>query len=132
MLIRSECRVESEEPSRQDDGVLQRPVRMLGGDLLTLLDDEPGRLWIGDSLDEKPAEALTRRIEAWTIVEPADHGQYLADGNVHEISRGGAQRWRLTRQMISTARGRAMAHPMAWHFRLCAPLSPWRRRAAGP
>jgi hypothetical protein len=36
--------------------------------LLTLLDDEPRRLRVGDSLDEKPPKTLTRRVETWTVV----------------------------------------------------------------
>jgi hypothetical protein len=106
MLILTERGVKAQKSSGEDDGVLQRTVVLLTGHLLALLDDEPRRLGVGDSLDEKPPEALTRRVEAWTVVQPADHGQHLADGDVHEISNGTVRkRCRLTRPMIPTARG---------------------------
>jgi hypothetical protein len=106
VLILAECRVKPEESSGEDDSVLQRAVRLFTGHLLTLLDDQPRRLRVGDSLDEKPPETLTRRVEAWTVVQPADHGQHLADGDVHEVPSGTVRkRWRLTRPMIPTARG---------------------------
>src|SRR5262245_37063056 len=105
VLILAERGMKTQKPSRQDDGVLQRAVVLLARHLLTLLDDEPRRLRVGDSLDEKPPETLTRRIETWTVVQPADHGQHLADGNVHEVSSGTVREpLRLTRPMIPTAR----------------------------
>jgi hypothetical protein len=98
--------MKTQKSSAEDNGVLQRAVVLLTGHLLALLDDEPRRLDVGNSLDEKAPKTLTRRIEAWTVVQPADHGQHLADGNVHEISSGTVRNpCRLTRPMIPTARG---------------------------
>src|SRR5262245_27949607 len=97
--------MKAQKSSREDGGVLQRAVVLVAGHLLALLDDQPRRLRIGDSLDEKPPEPLTRRVEAWTVVQPADHGQHLADGNVHEISNGIVRKCRFTRPMIPMVRG---------------------------
>src|SRR5512147_2913718 len=98
--------MKAEKSAGEDNGVLQRAVVLLTGHLLTLLDDGPRRLRIRDPLDEKPPETLTRRVEAGTVVQPADHGQYLADGNVHAISSGAVRKQcRITSPMIPMARG---------------------------
>src|SRR5262245_3379495 len=115
--------MKTQKPSDEDHRVLQRAVVLLTGHLLALLDDKPRRLRVGDALDEKPPETLTRRVEAWTVVQPADHGQHLADGNVHEISRGTVRKpCRLTRPMIPMARGQATGRPKACRF---LPYAPW-------
>jgi len=90
MMVAAEIGLEAEETAEQDDRVLEGAMALLAGTLAALLEDDACRVERAHPIDEKPPEALARRIEPGAVVEPPDDREQLVQREIHQDSGGGA------------------------------------------
>ena len=82
-LITAESRLEAESASERHDDILQRAMMLVAGRILTLFDEASGGVRAGHVLDEESPEPLAWRVEAGTVIQPANEHQEFVERDGH-------------------------------------------------